>query len=176
MLERQVRAPITGPSPAHRGIGRFTKPYYPATYVRPISYRSPVLPAVVSGILGLLLVPTGVYLAAKYGFEAAAFQTANGRTAFGPVVLASFGGVLLLIAVCLNGWSAWATLVPGVVMTGVGGWAFENPNGFRTAAQWTQPLFDDNQLASWAPGGFHPARRDAAARGFSGTTIARRYS
>ena len=162
--------------PAAAAGSSYTKPYYPANYVRPVSYRSPVLPAVVSGVLGLLLVPTGVYLAAKYGFEAAAFQTANGRTAFGPVVLATFGGVLLLIAVCLNGWSAWATLVPGVVMTAVGGYAFENPSGFRTAAQWTQPIFDDNQLASWHLVGFTLLVGMLLLGASAATTIARRYS
>jgi len=47
-------------------------------------------------------------------------------------------GVLLLGAVALNGWSCWATLVLGLLLTGVGGWAFENPAALHTAAKWTQ--------------------------------------
>lgn len=133
----------------------FTRPNYAAGYTRPVAkYRSPIVPAVASSVLALLLVGVGVFLAAKFGFAAAASQIETGRTAFNQVVLTGLGGVLLLGAVALNGWSSWATLIPGLLLTGVGGWAFENPAGLHTAAHWTQSVFADNQLTSWHLVGF----------------------
>lgn len=151
-------APSAGSSapaaPPAKAAG-FTRPNYAAGYVRPVGkYRSPVVPAVVSSLLGLLLVVVGVFLAAKFGFEAAASQIETGRTAFNQVVLTALGGLLLLGAVALNGWSSWATLIPGLLLTGVGGWAFENPAGLHTAAHWTQSVFADNQMTSWHLVGF----------------------
>ena len=133
----------------------FTRPNYAAGYSRPVvKYRSPIVPAVVSSVLALLLTVAGVFLAAKFGFAAAATQIETGRTAFNQVVLTGLGGVLLLSAVAMNGWSSWATLLPGLLLTGVGGWAFENPAGLHTAAGWTQTLFADNQMTSWHLVGF----------------------
>lgn len=147
--------PVATLAPAKTQTG-FSKPAYAANgFVRPmVKYRSPVLPAVTSGILGFLMVAAGVFLAAKFGFAAAAAQIETGRTAFKQVMLTGLGGVLLLGAVALNGRSSWATLVPGLLLTGVGGWAFENPAGLHTAVRWTLPVFSDNQLSSWHLVGF----------------------
>ena len=133
----------------------FSVPGYAAAGIRPaVKYRSPMMPAVTSAILGLLMVLAGVYLAARFGFAAAGTQIETGRTSFNEVVLTAAGGALLLGAVALNGWSCWATLVPGLLLTGIGGWAFENPAGLHTAVRWTLPIFRDNQLSSWHLVGF----------------------
>ncbi len=153
----------------------FTRPNYAAGHSRPIAkYRSPVVPAFVSGVAGLLLVGVGVFLAAKFGFAAAAAQIETGRTAFNQVVLTGLGGVLLLGAVALNGRSSWATLVPGLLLTGVGGWAFENPAGLHTAAKWTQTVFADNQMSSWHLVGFTFVLGLVLLGASAGASIARR--
>ena len=154
----------------------FTRPNYAAAgYARPVAkYRSPVVPAVASSVLALLLVGAGVFLAAKFGFAAAAAQIETGRTAFNQVVLTGLGGLLLLAAVALNGWSSWATLIPGLLLTGVGGWAFENPAGLHTAAHWTQSVFADNQLTSWHLVGFTLTLGLVLLGASAGASIARR--
>jgi hypothetical protein len=86
-------------------------------------HRSRARTAVISALVGLILVFGGLYLVAGFGprlYDAAAnawvASTSN-------IALATIGAVCLFVAVLLNGWSPWSTAIPGVLLTGVGVWS-----------------------------------------------------
>ena len=100
--------------------------------------RSRARSAAISALVGLTLVISGLYLVAGFGprlYDA----TANAWVASASdIVLATLGSVCLFAAVLLNGWSPWATVIPGALLTGVGVWSVFSAAG----AAWVVSLVD----------------------------------
>ncbi len=110
-------------------------------------------PGLASFVIGLILTAGGVLAGAKYGIAAAADLTQQ-SVVIKDSALATVGALLLLAAVLLNGWSPWATLVPGIVLTGVGGWALFDAAAAGTLSGWTKRVLTQNQLSAWHISGF----------------------
>jgi len=84
-------------------------------------------PSLIAGGLGLLLSLVGLYLVARYGSAAVnEFQAGTRSSNF---VLATIGGLLLLVVLVLSGWSFLASLIPGLILTGLGVWALVSSTG-----------------------------------------------
>jgi hypothetical protein len=91
--------------------------------------RSRARTAVVSALLGLVLVSGGLYLVGGFGprfYDPAANAWVASTS---DIVLAGLGAVCLFVAVLLNGWSPWATALPGAILTGVGVWSVVSAAG-----------------------------------------------
>jgi len=139
---------------------------YPAAYAPPMMVPAPeafaaapvpIASRVGSGFLsvliGLLLSAGGMYLVVKYGFSAAA-QLQQGNNDLKDSLLTTVGAVLLLAAVLANGWSPWATVIPGIGLSGIGGWALFSVSGLRTVSGWTTSVLSHDQLKAWHILGF----------------------
>ncbi|QNK80541.1 hypothetical protein [Nakamurella sp. PAMC28650] len=138
---------------------------YPAAYAPPAAVPPPsstvlvlttssrVGPGFLAALIGLLLSAGGVYLAAKFGV-AAAEDFGQQKTVIKDSGLAALGAVLLLGAVGLNGWSPWATIIPGVALTVMGGWTLFSTSGATRFADWTKSVFSVGQLSTWNIVGF----------------------
>jgi hypothetical protein len=138
---------------------------YPAAYAPPVAVPAPISsvvvavpssrvgPAFLAVLIGLVLSVGGVYLAAKFGV-AAAEDFSQQKTVIKDSGLASLGAVLLLLAVALNGWSPWATILPGLGLTGMGGWTLFSVSGATQFADWTKSVFEAGQLSTWNVVGF----------------------
>ncbi|MDQ2825905.1 MAG: hypothetical protein M3Y04_02875 [Actinomycetota bacterium] len=138
---------------------------YPAAYAPPTAVPAPISSAVVAtpssrvgpgflaALIGLVLSAGGVYLAAKFGV-AAAGDFSQDKTVIKDSGLASLGAVLLLLAVALNGWSPWATIIPGLALTGMGGWTLFSVSGANKFTDWTKSVFSAGQLSTWNIVGF----------------------
>ncbi len=125
----------------------------PASAVLPEQPSSRVGPGFLSALLGLVLAGGGIYLAARFGI-AAASDSVRGSVAVKDSALATIGAVLVLGSVILNGWSPWATVIPGIVLTGIGGWTLYSPSGVNTVSRWTRSVFSQGQLSAWHVSGF----------------------
>ncbi len=111
--------------------------------------RSRVAPGVFGALLGLILVALGLYLLVRFGAETLQVRRDQLRTPLLQPVLAAVGAVLIAAAVALNGWSPWATLLPGIALTGAGGWAFFSTAGLDRIVRWTSFAFQDGQFSAW---------------------------
>ena len=125
----------------------------PATAVA-VTGGSRAAAGLISALIGLVLVAGGVYLATKFGFQVARTTTEGGATNWTRVGLAIGGGALLLLAAALNGWSGWATLIPGLALSGLGIWAFINSSGLNNLEKWTNWVLQDHELTAWNLTGF----------------------
>lgn len=85
--------------------------------------------AVISALLGLVLVTAGLYLVGGFGARVFDAATNSWVAPTSDLVLATTGAVCLFVAVLLNGWSPWATALPGVILTGVGVWSLVSIDG-----------------------------------------------
>ena len=110
---------------------------------------SRVVAGVLGALLGLLLVALGLYLLVRFGAETVQVRRDQLRTPLLQPVLATVGAVLIAAAVALNGWSPWATLLPGIALTGAGGWAFFSSTGLERITSWTSFAFEDGRFSSW---------------------------
>ncbi len=138
---------------------------YPPAYAPPAAIPAPagavfvatpssrVGPGFLAALIGLVLSAGGVYLAARFGV-AAAEDFGLQKTVIKDSGLAALGAVLLLGAVGLNGWSPWATVIPGIALTGMGGWTLFSVSGATKFADWTRSVFSAGQLSTWNIVGF----------------------
>lgn len=138
---------------------------YPAAYAPPVAVPAPasavveatpsarVGPGFLAALIGLVLSAGGVYLAARFGV-AAAKDIGEQKMVLKDSGLAALGAILLFGAVALNGWSPWATIIPGLALTGMGGWALFSVAGATHFADWTKSVFSTGQLATWNIFGF----------------------
>lgn len=136
---------------------------YPAAYAPPVAVPAPVAavvmaspssrvgPAFLSILIGLLLSAGGVYLAAKFGVTAATDIQA-GKVGLKNSGLAALGAVLLFAAVGLNGWSPWSTIIPGIALTGIGGWTLFSVAGQARVAGWVRSVVPE--FSAWTITGF----------------------
>ena len=99
--------------------------------------------------LGYTLGVLGLYLLVRFGAETLQVRRDQLRTPLLQPVLAAVGAVLIAAAVALNGWSPWATLLPGIALTGAGGWAFFSTAGLDRIVRWTSFAFQDGQFSAW---------------------------
>lgn len=157
-----VYPPIS--APPYAPVGYPQQPVYTPSPI-PTQVPPPATAVAVSGgnrgaaglvcaLIGLVLVAGGVYLAAKFGFQAAGARTAGEPTNWNRVGLAIGGAALLLLAAALNGWSGWATLIPGLALGGLGTWAFVSRSGLEHLDSWSNWILKDHELTGWNLTGF----------------------
>ncbi|SDO16650.1 hypothetical protein SAMN04515671_4572 [Nakamurella panacisegetis] len=138
---------------------------HPAAYAPPAQVAAPttstpeavpssrVRPAFLTALIGLVLSAGGVYLGVKYGIAAAADRGAN-LSVLKHASMAAAGAVLLFAALALNGWSPWATVIPGIGLTGIGGWTLFSASGLAHVNNWTKWAFSGQQFNAWNVAGF----------------------
>lgn len=103
-----------------------------------------------SAILGALLVGTGLYLIGEFGMGI--FQSmlnGGGQPSGWDITWTSVGAALIFVAVLLNGWSPWATLIPGAVLTGAGIWSLAWYDGADRVASFIDQLFARPEMVVW---------------------------
>jgi hypothetical protein len=120
----------------------------PPVAAEPERTSNRVGPAFICILAGILLTAGGMLLAGKYGIVAADNLTHN-SVVIKNSGLTTLGAILLLVAVLLNGWSPWATVIPGIVLTCVGGWALYDTSATVRVGRWTSSVLTTNQLAIW---------------------------
>ena len=104
----------------------------------------------VSAILGSLLVAGGLYLIGEFGFRIFdVMMTGNGTPSPWDIAWTSTGAVLIFAAVLLNGWSPWATLLPGLALTAAGIWSFAWYDGADRVATFVDQLFARPEMVVW---------------------------
>jgi hypothetical protein len=91
--------------------------------------RSRARAALISALFGGVLVVVGLYLVGAFGARLYDAATNTWVASTSDLVLAVAGAICLLAAVLLNGWSPWATALPGVILTGVGVWSVVSVDG-----------------------------------------------
>ncbi len=125
----------------------------PPIAIVPAKPASRVLPALLSVLIGLLLSAGGLYLAVKFGID-----FTGPRVGVRNSVLALLGALLILAAVVLNGWSPWSTIIPGIALTGLGGWALFDTAASRRITGWVPSMLSSNSvslsLSFWLVSGF----------------------
>ena len=149
--------PATG-QPAYAPAG------YPAEPVgwapEPVAARYPlaptpppppsrVVPGVLAALIGLVVVALGMYLLVRFGADTLRIRREQLSSPLLQPVLAIVGAVLIALAVALNGWSPWATLLPGIALTGAGAWAFVSATGLERVISWTNWAFKNQELGAW---------------------------
>ncbi|MET3804200.1 hypothetical protein ABIB25_001186 [Nakamurella sp. UYEF19] len=138
---------------------------YPAAYAPPVAVPPPasavvlaqpssrVGPGFLGALIGLILAAGGVFLAVKFG-PAAAADIQLGKVGLKDSLLTTLGALMLFAAIALDGWSPWATVIPGVALTGLGGWALFSTSGLAHINDWTKSVFADQQFGGWSILGF----------------------
>jgi hypothetical protein len=111
--------------------------------------------AVISAVLGALLVAGGLYLVGEFGFRIfdAVLKTQTQPETW-DIVWASTGAGLLFAAVLLNGWSPWATLLPGIALTGAGIWSMVSFDGADRVATTVDNLYARPEMVVWGVTGW----------------------
>ena len=101
-------------------------------------------------MLGTLLVAGGLYLIGEFGFRIFdVMLNVGGQPATWDIVWTSTGAALIFIAVLLNGWSPWATLVPGLALTAAGVWSIAWYDGADRVASTIDRLFARPEMVVW---------------------------
>ena len=99
---------------------------------------------------GLLLVGGGLYLIGEFGFRIFdVMLNVGGQPATWDIVWTSTGAALIFVAVLLNGWSPWATLVPGLALTAAGVWSIAWYDGADRVASPIDRLFARPEMVVW---------------------------
>ncbi len=133
------------------------------TYIAPPPELGPVAPPVngrrtksrsiaglVSAAIGTLLVAGGLYLVGEFGFRIFdVMLNVGGRPAAWDIVWTSVGAVLIFAAVLLNGWSPWATLPAGLVLSAAGIWSIAWYDGADRVATAIDRLFARPEMVVW---------------------------
>src|SRR6478609_3658940 len=91
--------------------------------------RSRARAAAISALLGVVLVSLGMYLIGGFGARFYDATTSSWMASTSDIVLAGAGALCLFVAVLLNGWSPWATAVPGAILTAIGVWSAVSVDG-----------------------------------------------
>lgn len=134
--------------------------YAPATVVPPpASSAVPEKPSsrvgagFLSALIGLILAAGGTYLLVRFGFRAGLSLT-KGDVSVRNSGLGLLGALLLFVATVLNGWSPWSTLLPGIALAGLGGWALFDANAFRHVGDWVRSVLDLTEVTNALATGF----------------------
>ena len=107
-------------------------------------------PALVSAVLGTLLVAGGLYLIGEFGFRIFdVMLNGGGQPSPWDIAWTSTGAALIFVAVLLNGWSPWATLVPGIALTAAGVWSIAWYDGADRVASSIDRLFARPEMVVW---------------------------
>jgi hypothetical protein len=103
-----------------------------------------------SAILGTLLVGSGLYLIGEFGMGIfQAMLNGGGQPSGWDITWTSVGAALIFVAVVLNGWSPWATLIPGAVLTAAGIWSLAWYDGADRVASFLDQLFARPEMVVW---------------------------
>lgn len=103
-----------------------------------------------SAILGTLLVGTGLYLIGEFGMGIfQAMLNGGGQPSGWDITWTSVGAALLFVAVLLNGWSPWATLIPGAILTAAGVWSLAWYDGADRVASFIDQMFARPEMVVW---------------------------
>ena len=98
----------------------------------------------------LLLVGGGLYLIGEFGFRIFdVMLNVGGQPATWDIVWTSTGAALIFVAVLLNGWSPWATLVPGLLLTAAGVWSIAWYDGADRVATSIDRMFARPEMVVW---------------------------
>lgn len=119
----------------------------PASAAVPEKPSSRVGPGFLSALIGLILVAGGTYLLLRFGYRAGV-ALAQGKVSRTDSGLGLLGALLLFAATVLNGWSPWSTLLPGIALTGLGGWALFDARAFTRIGSWVRSVLDGGELAN----------------------------
>lgn len=117
--------------------------------------KSRTIAALVSAVLGTLLVGGGLYLIGEFGFRIYdVMLNVGGKPDPWDIVWTSTGAALIFIAVLLNGWSPWATLLPGLALTGAGVWSIAWYDGADRVATFVDQMFARPEMVLWGVTGW----------------------
>ena len=122
----------------------------PAGAMVPAAQRSSAGATVASILLGLVLSVGGLYLAVKFGFDAYQSYQSDFSADMTKLLLAALGGVLLLGAAVLNGWSPWATFLPGLLITALGAYGMFATGAGANLDKWLKFAFGPGSLSTLA--------------------------
>ena len=112
--------------------------------------KSRAIAALVSAVLGTLLVAGGLYLIGEFGFRIFdVMLNGGGQPSPWDIAWTSTGAGLIFVAVLLNGWSPWATLVPGIALTAAGVWSIAWYDGADRVASTIDRLFARPEMVVW---------------------------
>ena len=112
--------------------------------------KSRAIAALVSAVLGALLVGGGLYLIGEFGFRIFdVMLNTGGQPSPWDIAWTSTGAVLIFAAVLLNGWSPWATLLPGLALTAAGVWSLAWYDGADRVATFIDRLFARPEMVVW---------------------------
>ena len=104
----------------------------------------------VLSIIGSLLVAGGLYLIGEFGFRIFdVMLNGGGQPSPWDIAWTSTGAGLIFIAVLLNGWSPWATLIPGIALTAAGVWSIAWYDGADRVASSIDRLFARPEMVVW---------------------------
>jgi len=144
----QSEQPGYAPAGQPGGYAPATAVAAPPAAAAPERTSNRVAPAFLCALAGILLTAGGMLLLGRYGIPAGSALTRN-SVDVKDSLLATIGAVLVLGAVVLNGWSPWATVIPGLVLTGIGGWALYDTRATVRGSRWTNSVLTTNQLTIW---------------------------
>jgi len=106
--------------------------------------------ALISAVIATLLVAGGLYLIGEFGFRIFdVMLNTGGQPGTWDIVWTSTGAALIFVAVLLNGWSPWATLPAGIVLTGAGVWSLAWYDGADRVASTIDQLFARPEMVVW---------------------------
>jgi hypothetical protein len=112
--------------------------------------KSRAIAGLVSAIIGSLLVAGGLYLIGEFGFRIFdVMLNGGGQPSPWDIAWTSTGAGLIFIAVLLNGWSPWATLIPGIALTAAGVWSIAWYDGADRVASSIDRLFARPEMVVW---------------------------
>jgi len=112
--------------------------------------KSRAIAGLVSAVLGSLLVAGGLYLIGEFGFRIFdVMLNGGGQPSPWDIAWTSTGAGLIFIAVLLNGWSPWATLLPGIALTAAGVWSIAWYDGADRVASSVDRLFARPEMVVW---------------------------
>lgn len=153
--------------PPYGDYGTSESTYSPSVYVAPPpdaeapaptggrQTRARFTAALVGGVGGLLLVAGGLYLIGRFGLPVHdAMVKGPGAADPWDVTLTILGGGLILLATVLNGWTPWATLVPGLALTGAGVWSLVTFDGADRVATTIDAVFSRPEMVLWGVNGW----------------------
>jgi hypothetical protein len=106
--------------------------------------------ALISAVIATLLVAGGLYLIGEFGLRIFdVMLKTGGQPETWDIVWTSTGAALIFVAVLLNGWSPWATLPAGIVLTGAGVWSLAWYDGADRVASTIDQLFARPEMVVW---------------------------
>jgi hypothetical protein len=112
--------------------------------------KSRTVAGLVSAVLGTLMVAGGLYLIGEFGFRIYDAMLNTGvQPGVWDIVWTATGAGLLFAAVLLNGWSPWATALPGLALTGVGVWSIVSFDGADRVATTVNTVFARPEMVVW---------------------------